>query len=706
MSSRRQFVLWIVALIIGLAPVLGGQVVIGASPIDPGLAGILKGMLAAPELPYTMHTLLALPIIAVAVAMSIKHRVWLLPRYPILLPLTLLFALISASCLLSSYRYTSILAAAEWASYGILLLVVVAVSGRSEGPKIILAALAVGGTILALKGVSEYAEMRRIDPNWRIFADWIQQNALAGMLNLCIFAGIGTALVAKRLSTLLAILATGIMLFSMLLTQSKGGYLSFAAGFGVMVILLVPKSTRPSIGMALVPVALAALLIGGLKLSQPAAASGGVLGRVAKAGEQQEQSGGFRKLLWISAGKLAMANPAGTGIDTFRNIGAQPGLVAPTQYAHSTYLQLAAECSILAPLVLLWLLFAWARGMFRAQGEIPTDSLKLRAVVVGAITCCAIHNQIDSLLYSFGIGVGFFALLAVGLLVSADGSSPELVPTPLRTWFVGVIPALVAIVLIHGSRTELLKAQALGLLTRQDPSGVELLESAESWAPLDGSTRYLIARTSLDPKSPEYLSKLEEATRLDPSLRYFRALATTFDLQGKPAEAIEAVDKALQLDPNNLPGHLLKISIAEHLQDPALVKKACEDAIAVEQTTAFQIRAIPEMIPTETFEARIKLAELTTDRPTAIRLLQEAVDGFKRYWTTSVPLVARAAKEDINANYAGENWQDVQRKRIVAQQACKKLAGLLAAGGDQRTADRVLEESAVFDSGVDLGGVK
>src|SRR5204862_536544 len=55
--------------------------------------------------------------------------------------------------------------------------------------------------------------------------------------------------------------------------------------------------------------------------------------------DQNEQSSGFRFLLWKGAAKLIKSNPIGYGIGTYRYESARPGYTTETQLAHNTFLQ-------------------------------------------------------------------------------------------------------------------------------------------------------------------------------------------------------------------------------------------------------------------------------------------------------------------------------------------------------------------------------
>jgi tetratricopeptide (TPR) repeat protein len=660
---------WLFAVVLAAATLWGGQVSTDALPL---VDGWWSGVLGGPELPITLHLALGIVVVGTVGFVWLRQSVLQTTNLKVLLALVTLVALIIASIGVSNFRLVSIASALEWLIYCGVLVGIVAVAGRGVGPKLLLAGLATGGGLLALKAISEYGQMRAIDATWRPFAGWVQQNALAGMLVLAFFAAVGLAMTSDRVPRLFAILAVGVIGFGIVLSQSKGGLLSLAIGLVVLVAVNVAWKQGRKLAPLGIGVALVVLLTLGLKLA-PATPGGGEaspLNRVAARGETQAQSEGFRKLLWQSAWEIARETPTGTGMNTFRYVGTRPGLTPPTHFAHSTYLQLASDASPLAALSLLAMIGMWLREMFRGAKALTDEQNTLRAAVVAAVVASAIHNQLDNLLYHFGIGVAFFGLLGVGLQLAADGSGPEFVPSPMRrvSTVIGCGVTVIACwVVMWGEQR---RVQAVTVAAADTAAARSELDRAIALVPFDGDAYALRARTQETAETA--LTDAELAVAHSPSLRNLRFLAGVYERMGRGPQAIGEFRRALRLDPNNLPAWLSLVKLYASDGDVANLRETVGKMERIESTSYFKVRAIPEVIPTEIAEARATYAPLTSNLAERKRLLFEALATLSNYALITVPRVREASKAS-ELGFAGESLEDAERKLSLGQEIIRQL---------------------------------
>lgn len=695
--TGRQLPAALVGLGAFLAPLIGGGFPTEVQPLGPGLGATVAAIAEGTPAPAMAHALIGLPI-AAAFLLCLRARAVQTPTLRVLLPLLGLFGLLALTVLASDFRYQSAHTWFMWAAYALAFAASVAACGRGSGPQYVLGGLVAGACLVALKGKVEYDQMRAIDPSWRIFAGWTNPNALAGMLLLGLFPALGLMLVARRPWNLAAGAAAAAITVGLLLTGSKGGLLAGAAGVAVLAVLTLAWGGWKKALLALVPVALGAAFVLAAPRAEPGAGGGpSSLARVADASATQEQSAGFRMLLWKSAIEVALRHPVGVGIGSYRHWSAEPGLTEQTVLAHNSFLQLAAEGSWVSLLLFVALMVLWGREMYRGARALGVERNLLRAAVVAAAAASLAHGMADSDLWFHGIGVAFFLLLGVGLQLAADASGPELTPGSFRRSLAGATVLLVGIQ-AYFAGIDRWKSRVVHDMGGDPASARAGAEGLTTWAPSDGEAWALRARTLPPSEAGPRLEALSAAARLSPSSRNLRALAEEEERLMRPGSAEDGLRSALRRDPTNL-RTLAALRMLLHRQ--GRLPEAREIAarlVALEGEPVFRIRALPEIVPTETFDARVYLAE-TADDPAS--LLLPAVAGYARYAATTVPFAVRAAKAGaaIGGATPAEARSVLQRGEAAAAKLATLDAGVEAdrVGSEARSA--FAKASALLDEG-------
>ncbi|MGV3616995.1 MAG: O-antigen ligase family protein [Fimbriimonas sp.] len=697
MKVRLDTPLVLLTVSIFLAPLIGGQVSLDASGFPSPLAILLGGA----ETPLLTHAFLTLPIVF-AFALLLRRQVVQVPNATMATTLLLFFGLLAATGLLSAFRLTSIATTAEWLAYALAFLTAVGATGRKLGPLTIATASFAGCVLLAMRGLLEYGEMKAIDPTWRIFAGWVNPNATAAMLLVGFFLGLAVLALAKdRLAVLMSGLGVALIGLGIVLTQSKGALLVLFVAllvFGLAVLSTGKSEARgTTVKRTLSAVAVLALLAFAIQMrSAPPAGTGGTtsgISRVTQAGATSEQSAGFRTLLWKGALAMARKNPAGYGIGTYRFESGRSGLHTQTFYTHNAFLQLATEGSFVLPLLFFIAGGLWIRLAFRGWSKLPADRRILQAGVFSAVSAVVGHSLIDSDLYYFGVGLTFFVLLGVGLLLSADAVAPEFAPKPVRG--IGTVGGFaVVFVLLYVGVAEFQRAEARGRISMRDAQGAAAaLASARSMVPFDGEAWYLTAQIA--PTDSERREAAERAASLAPTTRNIRLFARQLAAENRIPEAITQLQFALVRDPNNLP------TLAQLAEFQGLVGNVQETEatlkrlVAVEQTSYFKIRSLPELVPTETYLARIQLARNATGKA-KVDLLQPAIDGFSEYLAKTIPMVKRMAAADPPSDFGGENRAKAEEKLARAAEGARELAAAYRALGDPRLAEAAESAAAGF----------
>jgi tetratricopeptide (TPR) repeat protein len=675
-SVNRNTAMFALFATLFLAIIGGGQVQVSTIPTSS-----LFSALWEQSLPITAHYLIALPAVVAAIVLLWKRSVLPTVKPKMMIAMHSLMAFIAMSFVISDYKWTTLLSVFEWVAYFAVFWVTLFCVGRRSGPVWVMAMLAIAGAVLASYGILEYGSMRSVAPSWRVFATWVNPNALAGILTLCFFPALALTVSLKRSEAVLAGVASTLILFSIFLTGSKGGLLACAVGLAVFGLCTLLWAGWKRTATLVVPLLFVGMLTFALRASTPAN-QGSVVSRVQQASANEAQSSDFRKLLWKSAVELAKKNEVGTGLNTFQFVGSKPGLTPPTHFAHSTYLQLLAECGPITLLLFAAVLFIWAVDVLRGARALPVEQNILRAGAIAAVSASLLHNQIDSLLYHFGIGVVFFALLAVALLLAADGTVPEVMRAPGRK--ISAVGASLVLVLAWGYAAlgEQKKSAALGLAQAgapKDEAQAAILASRD-FCPMDGEGWYVSATLLMSETSPDRINELQQAVRWAPTVRNYRMLGRTYAAQGDASKAKVAYDIALKLDPSNLSAWIQLVQMFAKFGDRDRALGTAQQMIDLEKSPAIQVRAIPELIPTEIAEARVFLADNMTDSDRRKDLYRSAVETYLSYLDKTLPQVKQIG--DDMMGFAGETLRAAKAKMAQATSASEKLAALCQRLGD------------------------
>lgn len=677
--NRPPLLLLIVAS--AMLPLLGGQVYVGAQPLNSG--GLLPS-LREPSLAFTAHALLGILVIVALAWMMLKHRIVQVPS-PTLYGL--LIGVIGTGLLsigFSAFPWLSWLHGLEWSLYGAFFLAAIAISGREKGPKAILWALVGGTTWVSIEAILEYSAMRSVDPNWRVFGGWVNPNALAGMLVLALFIALALTTEEERLHKLLAGVAAFLIGFALVLTQSRGGILAAGLGFTIWLLLMGLRKEGRALVPSLAVVLLLAVAMGARQASPgsttPAASA---ITRAAQSSGTQEHSAGFRQLLWQGAIKMAAERPVGYGLGTYRFESGRSELTPQTQFTHQGFLQSLVETGWAGFIFLIGFLGVWIKTVLTGFRKLESARASLLAGVVAAWGACMGHNLFDSDFQHFGIGAAAFLIMGIGIQLAADGSTPEFMTKQLKAPFVATVASLSLLFLAHGITVEWSRAGAYAAAQQGDAAkAATLARQAVSLSPSEGDALALLASLP----GGGGVESWERAVMAAPTTRNLRALARARRDAGDLSGAQGALEEALRRDPLNLPTRLLLVQYSLERGDRDLALETTRKMIASESSPYFRVRPLPELIPTETYEARLAVAPIVPDDEERNRWRLEAIQGIAEYVRVTGPQIRRMDQAGIREGFAGETMDDLNRKRALAE------ANLMILREDYREATRPTKE--------------
>ncbi|MCH8977982.1 MAG: O-antigen ligase family protein [Armatimonadetes bacterium] len=675
-------------------PIGGGMLLIAGGIVVHDVVYTMltgKGLLTGGDMFAAIRLLAGLAVFGGLAHMLVTRRVVQMPGAWYGGLVVLVVASMGASLVVSEFVAVSLDGWQYWLLYAAGFYLAVASLGRVRGPRLLVETVVAGASFVALKGIVEFLYMRADAPSHRIFADWSNPNALAGLFVVALPLALALACTSKRWRLGASVAGGAVLVAALALTQSKGGLLVAPIGIATFLFaaLMWRRGKRVLWGVA--PLVAGALIVGGLQLtavkSDAGAAETAPLQRVTRAGAEQVQSTEFRKLLWKGAIDLFSQQPVGYGAGTYRFHSAKSGLTEQTHLTHQSFLQLAVEGGALAVVGMILLGLAWTFRMCRGWRALDTDRNVLRAGVLAAVVACGANGFVESNLFYLGTGFLMFVLLGAGLQLAADGSSPESLPKGLRVMVAVLCCGVPLALCVWSARLEATKSAALAAGFAQDREALEAaLEDLASLGAFDDESWYLRARLIARPEQ-ETLALLEGAVARGPRTRHLRVLAAAQHRAGDTPEALATLARALRYDPNNLRTLLLKMQTERASGSTDAAVATAIAIIAVEDTDYLKVRALPEFVPTEPFQARLFLASEEEDDGERARLLRAAVEGYARYAAATIPRVLQMAT--VDRDFAGETVASATAKMAEAREAAVELEELYREMGDDQSADEV-----------------
>lgn len=612
-----------------------------------------SGNLLIEALVERMHPWAAQACVAILVMLAtglsvLPRSVMLVPARLLFVPLFLLWAWMALSLTQTQHWHLSLIELSRWTVYLVLVQVVLSTLGRAKLPCVALGVVVGSAAAVALSGIHEYLSPGTVQ-GWRIFAGWHNPNAAASMFALTVPIALALVMVARESSTkalaLLGVAITGVALF---LTASKGGLLSAVVGIAAFAVAGVLSGKRlrwMPLGVAL---ALTMALAAGVTVlkSVTTSQSGGSTSRLLAVGEEAEQSVAFRRQVWSDTTDMIAEKPLlGFGVGAYAPEFKRFSQVQAPVLAHSTYLQLAAEAGI--PSLLLFLALGIGALVYAGRphpGEVPERAL-LRAGCFGSVVAAGANAAVDSTFSIFGYGVVFFVIVAIALLLSADGAQPEKAPLNSRA-LAHALPAVAAagylLVAFVGAHYVALARARFPLVPHE---GLQFATRAERVArldpvPYDVQGQFLHASNNLDGAVACWLS----AVRLSPTPSRWAEVARLRALGGNTDGALEAAEAAIDLEPANPRWRLLKLEILRDANRVAEAIAVAENLTAMESTLFFRLRSLPWLVELSTVEARIFLADVAQeegDVPSEIEHLEAAYRFLRAYRRSTIPELLR-----------------------------------------------------------------
>ena len=367
----------------------------------------------------------------------------------------------------------------------------------------------------------------------RVFGSLVYPNALAGFLVVAFAPTLVWIWVRARgwdarVKWIALLFAGGVMLFCLVLTGSRGGFMAF----GVMALTIFACwFSRGERRTALWLVGLVVALVGVFLLGQRA----GFL----HFGTTSLES---RLDYWRGAVAIARDHPwVGTGPGTFGSIYPKykTALTEEAQVVHNSFLQMWSDSGVLAFLAYALLWIVAVRDSFRLARQRVGDAAAM--AVCGALAGWTVHGLVDFDLYAPGVALPAFILLGTVQGLKELPRTDSVTPRRRENWLVAGICAFVLVAVLWTEGRALAANSLYG--NSRDLAATDLLEA---------------------------LSTAEQAANLAPwNPRFTSNVGDMAFLAGKPDEAIAAYRRAVEDDPYRASGwwRLAEAKRAAHQMD-------------------------------------------------------------------------------------------------------------------------------------------
>jgi len=384
----------------------------------------------------------------------------------------------------------------------------------------------------------------------RVFGSLVYPNALAGFLVVAFAPTLVWIWVRARgwdarVKWIALVFAGGVMLFCLVLTGSRGGFVAF----GVMALTIFAcwfsrGERRTALWLAGLVVALVVVFL---------------LGQRAGFLHFGITSLESRLDYWRGAVAIAKDHPwVGTGPGTFGSIYPKykTALSEEAQVVHNNFLQMWSDSGVLAFVAYALLWIVTVRDSFRLARQRAGDAAAM--AVCGALAGWTVHGLADFDLYAPGVALPAFILLGTVQGLKEIPRTDSVTPRRRENWLVGGICAfvLVAVLWIEGRA---LAANSL-YMRAQDLAAVDPLEAlntakqAADLAPWNSHFKSNVGDMAFLARKPdEAIAAYRQAIEDDPYrasgwLRLAEAKKAAHEMD---AEVLQLLHKAVELNPMN-----------------------------------------------------------------------------------------------------------------------------------------------------------
>jgi O-antigen ligase len=259
------------------------------------------------------------------------------------------------------------------------------------------------------------------------FGSFVNRHNFAAYIEMAIAVPLGLLFsgAVHRDKRLIYLTAIGLMGIALILSGSRGGFVSLLAE--VVFILILTNKTRGS-GQLALKIGLGALLIGVVIAGAVLIGGESSLTRFAETAQSNDITTN-RTQIWNVTLQIIKNNPLfGAGIGAFAAAYTPydpMNGIARVEQAHNDYLQILADAGIVGLLLAGFFIYQLFRTGLQ---NIKTENLFRRGVVIGALAGCVailVHSIFDFVLHTTAITVLFLTLAALVVVAGRSFTDDE-----------------------------------------------------------------------------------------------------------------------------------------------------------------------------------------------------------------------------------------------------------------------------------------
>ncbi len=380
--------------------------------------GIYIGVFLFPFMPDMLLLLYFIFLVGVYICKNLFTEMGPLTKRPVDLPIIIYGILILISTITSihpsgSFRDLAI----HFTAMGFVFIIVNNIKTKEDFNKLV-TFLVIAATLVSLYGLYQYKigvaveegwidAMRNPGVNFRVYSVFGNPNILAEYLIMIIPISLSLFWYSKKIHKKGIFLITSLILIIVLvLTLSRGGWVGFAFGMFIFMILIEKKLL-----LAAIPIALLGLNF----------LPSNIINRLLTIGSLEDSSNAYRVKLWELTLDIIKDNwlvGVGFGYIPLRITFERYTGTKLAYHSHNTYLQTIAETGILGLIVFIILIFVLYKYAIKRLIKEEDRYIKTMAVgVIAGLSALLAHGAFESVLYIPKIIITFWILVALILVL-------------------------------------------------------------------------------------------------------------------------------------------------------------------------------------------------------------------------------------------------------------------------------------------------
>lgn len=388
--------------------------------------GIFAAVIVLPFMPDMLNLLYMIFMVGVYLYKALFKDVNPLTKESVDVPILIFALLILISTITSidpsgSFRDLAI----HLTAMGFMFVVINNIKTK-EDFNILITFLVIAATLVALYGLYQYKVGVDMEDKWvdvannpdvkaRVYSVFGNPNILAEYLIMVIPISISLFWYSKKVHKKAIFLGTSlILMLALVLTLSRGGWIGFAFGILVFVILIEKRLL-----LSIIPLVLGAVYF----LPQS------ILNRVLSIGNLGDSSNAYRLKIWDITLDIIRDNwlvGVGFGYIPFKSTFETYIRTMPAYHSHNTYLQITGEMGILG--LIIFISFIFILYKYSIKRLIKGEDRYIRTMAGGVLAGLAAllgHGAVESVLYLPKIIITFWTLVALLLALMRISGKPE-----------------------------------------------------------------------------------------------------------------------------------------------------------------------------------------------------------------------------------------------------------------------------------------